>query len=159
MLGLLEYHARPVKSVNISDTVAAASLARTAIDLVARIDRLATRSGGYRRAGPFLTPGCHRAIQNEPRSPSSHPEAAAPSDELGGLCIALRQRGSLTVWFTEAAIAAWQADLRPDHTGVAVGAFHDSKFPPPTRSVWEESKHEWVALADDIPHFAQGRPT
>jgi hypothetical protein len=24
-------------------------------DLVARIDRLATRSGGYRRAGPFLT--------------------------------------------------------------------------------------------------------
>ena len=112
MLGLLEYHARPVKSVNISDTVAAASLARTAIDLVARIDRLATRSGGYRRAGPFLTPDCHRAIQNEPRSPSSHPEAAAPSDELGGLCIALRQRGSLTVWFTEAAIAAWQAEPR-----------------------------------------------
>ena len=54
-------------------------------DLVARIDRLATRSGGYRRAGPFLTPDCHRAIQNEPRSPSSHPEAAAQSDELGGL--------------------------------------------------------------------------
>jgi len=54
-------------------------------DLVARIDRLATRSGGYRRAGPFLTPDCHRAIQNKPRSPSSHPEAAAQSDELGGL--------------------------------------------------------------------------
>ena len=57
----------------------------TTRDLVARIDRLATRSGGYRRAGPFLTPDCHRAIQNEPRSPSSHPEAAAQSDELGGL--------------------------------------------------------------------------
>jgi hypothetical protein len=54
-------------------------------DLVARIDRLATRSGGYRRAGPFLTPDCHRALQNEPRSPSSHPKAAAQSDELGGL--------------------------------------------------------------------------
>ena len=27
--------------------------------LVARIGRLATRSGGYRRAGPFLTPGLY----------------------------------------------------------------------------------------------------
>ena len=47
--------------------------------------RLAARSGRYRRAGPYLTPDCHRAIQSEPRSPSSHPEAAAQSDELGGL--------------------------------------------------------------------------
>ena len=53
----------------------------------------------------------------------------------------------------------WEADLRPDHTGVAVGAFRDSNFPPPTRSVWEESKHEWVDLPDDIPHFAQARAT
>ena len=37
-------------------------------------------------SGPrFLTLGRHRAIQSEPRSPSSHPEAAAQSDELGGL--------------------------------------------------------------------------
>jgi hypothetical protein len=37
-------------------------------------------------SGPrFLTLGHHRAIQSEPRSPSSHPEAAAQSDELGGL--------------------------------------------------------------------------
>jgi hypothetical protein len=34
---------------------------------------------------PFLTLGSHRAIQSEPRSPSSHPEAAAQSDELGCL--------------------------------------------------------------------------
>jgi len=33
----------------------------------------------------FLTLGRHRAIQSEPRSPSSHPEAAAQSDELGCL--------------------------------------------------------------------------
>jgi hypothetical protein len=46
---------------------------------------LAARSGRYRRAGPFLTPDSHRAIQSEPRSPSSHPEAAAQSDELGRL--------------------------------------------------------------------------
>jgi ABC-type branched-subunit amino acid transport system ATPase component len=45
--------------------------------LVARMGDLAARGGGYRRVGPFLTPDRHRAIQNEPRSPPSHPEAAA----------------------------------------------------------------------------------
>src|ERR1700720_2607489 len=34
---------------------------------------------------PFLTLGSHRAVQSQPRSPSSHPEAAAQSDELGCL--------------------------------------------------------------------------
>ena len=53
--------------------------------LVARIDRLAARGERYRRAAPVLTSDIHRAIQSEPRSPSSHPEAAAQSDELGGL--------------------------------------------------------------------------
>ena len=46
---------------------------------------LAARRGRNRRARPFLTPDSHRAIQNEPRSPPSHPEAAAQSDELGRL--------------------------------------------------------------------------
>ena len=35
--------------------------------------------------GSFLILGSHRAIQSQPRSPSSHPEAAAQSDELGCL--------------------------------------------------------------------------
>ena len=51
----------------------------------------------------------------------------------------------------------WEADLRPDHVGVAVGAFGDNGFPRPTRSVWEEAKHEWVAFAHDLPHLPQGR--
>jgi len=46
---------------------------------------LAAKSGRYRRADPSLTPDSHRAIQSEPRAPASHPEAAAQSDELGGL--------------------------------------------------------------------------
>ena len=53
----------------------------------------------------------------------------------------------------------WDADLRPDHIGVAVGAFRDANFPPPTRSDWEESKHGWVAFAHEVSHFEQGRPT
>ena len=52
----------------------------------------------------------------------------------------------------------WEADLRPDHVGVAVGAFGDSDFPQPTRSVWEESKHEWVAFTHELVRFPQGRP-
>jgi hypothetical protein len=53
----------------------------------------------------------------------------------------------------------WEADLRPDHIGVAVGAFHDPNFPRPTASVWEESKHGWVAFTHDLAHFPTGRPT
>jgi len=52
----------------------------------------------------------------------------------------------------------WEADLRPEHIAVAVGAFGDSGFPPPTRSVWEESKHRWFAFAHDLGHFSRGRP-
>jgi hypothetical protein len=52
----------------------------------------------------------------------------------------------------------WEADLRPDGIGVAVGAFRDANFPPPTLSIWEESKHGWVAFVHDLRHF-QGMPT
>ena len=46
---------------------------------------------GWQRAcgrcirAPFLTLGSHRAIQSQPRPPSSHPEAAAQSEQLGCL--------------------------------------------------------------------------
>jgi hypothetical protein len=52
----------------------------------------------------------------------------------------------------------WEADLRPELIGVAVGTFPESDFPRPTRSVWEESKHEWVAFAHELLRFPQGRP-
>ena len=51
----------------------------------------------------------------------------------------------------------WNADLRPDEYGIAVGAFSDPNFPLPTFSVWEESKHAWVHLPDGVQHFRQGR--
>jgi hypothetical protein len=53
----------------------------------------------------------------------------------------------------------WEADLRPDHIGVAVGAFHDPNFPRPILSAWEESKHGWVAFTHDHAHLPNGRPT
>ena len=51
----------------------------------------------------------------------------------------------------------WHLDLRPDHFGVAVGAFADPDFPPPTYSVWEESKCVWTTLPDGIGHYPQAR--
>ena len=52
----------------------------------------------------------------------------------------------------------WTFDLRPDRYGVAVGAFNDPSFPPPTVSIWEQSKHPWIELSADIQHFPQGLP-
>ncbi|MFC4295648.1 GFA family protein [Novosphingobium tardum] len=45
----------------------------------------------------------------------------------------------------------------PPMIGIPVGAFADPGFAPPERSVWEESRHAWVTLPADIPHFLQGR--
>ena len=52
-----------------------------------------------------------------------------------------------------------KASRLPDITGVPVGAFADPSFPPPIRSVYEQSKHPWVALPEGIPHHPRGRET
>jgi hypothetical protein len=46
-----------------------------------------------------------------------HLTAAAPGDELRGVRRALRARGSLTIWFSAAAIAAWRAEPRTTRGG------------------------------------------
>src|SRR5262245_3476558 len=51
----------------------------------------------------------------------------------------------------------WEADLRPDHYGIAVGAFADPQFPAPTLSVWEDTIHSWINLPPGIQHYRQGR--
>ena len=38
----------------------------------------------------------------------------------------------------------WEAEASPEVYGLAVGAFNDPEFPPPTFSSWEESMHRWV---------------
>jgi hypothetical protein len=40
----------------------------------------------------------------------------------------------------------WQIDAK--HIAVAIGAFADPTFPPPTISVWEERRHPWVAVPE-----------
>lgn len=47
----------------------------------------------------------------------------------------------------------WTSDDMPGVTAVAVGAFGDPGFPPPTFSVWEERMHSWVLPPTDAEHI------
>ena len=48
----------------------------------------------------------------------------------------------------------WKADNLPALIGVAVGAIADPKFPGPARSVFEQSRHDWVELnGAAVEHF------
>lgn len=48
----------------------------------------------------------------------------------------------------------WKADRLPNLVGVAVGALADPKYAAPTRSIFEQSKHDWVQIeAPDVQHF------
>src|SRR3954452_4375785 len=49
----------------------------------------------------------------------------------------------------------WTADNLPSMIGVAVGALADPKHPAPIRSVFEQSKHDWVQIAGAVEHFQQ----
>lgn len=49
----------------------------------------------------------------------------------------------------------WGMDLRPDHYGVAVGGFVDPSFAAPVRSVFEETRHSWVATVHDVAYRAR----
>jgi hypothetical protein len=46
----------------------------------------------------------------------------------------------------------WEPQGLPDFVVVAVGAFADPSFALPSVSFYEERKHPWVALPDDIIH-------
>lgn len=43
---------------------------------------------------------------------------------------------------------------REEFVVIPVGAFADPTFPPPTFSVYEERKHAWVGLPEDMEHMA-----
>lgn len=47
----------------------------------------------------------------------------------------------------------WEADGRPGWFFVAVGAFADPSFPPPSVSIFEASKHDWLQLPTGIKRF------
>jgi hypothetical protein len=50
----------------------------------------------------------------------------------------------------------WEGDILPNWCVVAVGAFADPEFPSPSVSIYEESKHRWTQLPEDMKHSQQG---
>jgi hypothetical protein len=91
-------------------------------DYVEVLDHLFDREG---RAAPCCTDGLgvvgrdpvpslvpRRAVQSQRRSPSSYFPAEAKGSNWAEYDAALRQRGSLTVWFTAEAIESWKAAPR-----------------------------------------------
>jgi hypothetical protein len=52
----------------------------------------------------------------------------------------------------------WEPAIYPTIFGVAVGAFADPDFPPPTFSIWEEAMHPWMDAPTVTAHHPQGRP-
>ena len=49
----------------------------------------------------------------------------------------------------------WKADRLPSMIGVAIGALADPKNPRPVRSIFEQSKHDWVQVDGAVDHFWQ----
>jgi hypothetical protein len=47
----------------------------------------------------------------------------------------------------------WEADARPGLYILAVGAFADPNFSPPSVSIFEETKHLWMRLPEGMKHF------
>lgn len=45
----------------------------------------------------------------------------------------------------------WDGQGFPDMVAVAIGAFADPDFPPPTIAVWEDTRHPWIVLPPTVP--------
>lgn len=48
----------------------------------------------------------------------------------------------------------WYAEFRPDHVGIAFGAFADTSMPWPTASVWETTRHPWMTFDHPVERFS-----
>ena len=48
----------------------------------------------------------------------------------------------------------WEASKREGQIAIAVGMFGNPAFPPPARSIYEDSKHPWIEFTGEMLHFA-----
>jgi hypothetical protein len=46
----------------------------------------------------------------------------------------------------------WETEGVPEKISIAVGSFADPSFPSPVRTVWTDSKHEWLPFPTTISH-------
>src|SRR3954447_1112035 len=95
-------------------------------EFVARIRRLASGEGGRRWTNPSDDPGSPMPFKANADRRHHIPKQRRRVTNWAEYDAALRQRGSLTVWFTEAAIAAWEAEPRttpggqPQYSSLAI---------------------------------------
>jgi hypothetical protein len=74
---------------------------------------------------------------------------------------AFRRRADSGAWLTFqfcpncGSTVFWENERTPDRVGVAVGSFADPHFPAPVRTVWTESKHDWLTFPAGLPHHRQ----
>ena len=51
----------------------------------------------------------------------------------------------------------YEAEVIPDETGVPLGAFADPSFPAPSIFLFEQSKHPWLPLPENVVVYRRGR--
>src|SRR4051812_44646552 len=95
-------------------------------EFVARIGRLACRGGWRRRTTPSVTLDPPMPFKANAARRHRIPKQRRRVTNWAEYDAALRQRGSLTVWFSDEAIAAWHAEPRttpggqPHYSGLAI---------------------------------------
>ncbi len=100
-----------------------------------------------RRTGAAFGVGaCYRRTQVQVNGPSTLYERAG--QEGRALRMHFCPTCGSTVW--------WEADFRPDHVAIALGALGDTGLGTPVRSVWEQSRHPWVTFAH-VPLRLEGQ--
>jgi len=50
-----------------------------------------------------------------------------------------------------------RASKYPEILGITVGTIADPAFPPPARSVYEQSRHPWLPMPSGLPRHLRGR--
>src|SRR3954470_8877926 len=99
---------------------------RASREFVARIGRLACRGGWRRRTTPSVTLDPPMPFKANAARRHRIPKQRRRVTNWAEYDAALRQRGSLTVWFSDEAIAAWHAEPRttpggqPHYSGLAI---------------------------------------
>lgn len=50
----------------------------------------------------------------------------------------------------------WRTSFKPDMIGTAIGAIGDPAYPAPLSSLWERSRHTWIAVGTAAEHLPRG---
>jgi hypothetical protein len=139
--------------------------------MTARIEREAACSCGQLRirtiGEPRIVSSCHCLACQRRTGSVFAASAFFLRDQVvatEGESNAFRRQGDSGAWLTFrfcpncGSTVFWENERLPDIVSIAVGAFADPDFPPPARTVWTETRHDWLAFPESIPSHP-GSPT